>query len=144
MSSDWFFEQALVLPRRARVLINAQVESLGLTSATSRPLYFLGRLGDGVRAKDLAEALELERPSLVALLDRLEAGGLIERREDPVDRRGKTLHLTERGKAIYLKADALVREVRSAILEGVAPEDLEACRRVFDRAFANVERLRGA
>ncbi|MCW2316707.1 MarR family winged helix-turn-helix transcriptional regulator [Rhodoblastus acidophilus] len=144
MSSDWFFEQALVLPRRARVLINAQVESLGLTSATARPLYFLGRLGDGVRAKDLAEALELERPSLVALLDRLEAGGLIERREDPVDRRGKTLHLTPHGKAIYLKADALVREVRRAILEGVAPEDLEACRRVFDRAFANFERLRGA
>jgi len=142
MSADWFFDHAQILPRRTRAAINAQVESLGLTSATSRPLYFLGRLGDGVHAKILAEKLEMERPSLVALLDRLEAAGLIERREDPADRRGKTLHLTTRGREIYLKADALVRRVRKDILAGVAPEDLDACRRVFERAFANLEKLR--
>ncbi|MBB4198003.1 hypothetical protein CCR94_05110 [Rhodoblastus sphagnicola] len=142
MSVDWFFEHALLLPRRARAVINARVENLGLTNATSRTLYFLGRLGDGVRVKDLAEALELERPSLAALLDRLEEGGFVQRREDTADRRGKTLHLTARGRAIFHQADDLVREVRQEILAGVAPEDFAACRRVFDRAFANLEKLR--
>jgi MarR family transcriptional regulator for hemolysin len=70
----------------------------GLTEATAVPLVSISRIGEGVRQNALAEALRIEGPSLVRVLDHLCAAGLVERREDCADRRAKTLHLTETGR----------------------------------------------
>jgi MarR family transcriptional regulator for hemolysin len=131
------FPGAVLLTRRWRMLLDAEVSRYGLTTATCRPLFYLGELGDGVRPKDLAEALDLERPSLGQLVDRLEAQGFILRRDDPEDRRGKTLHLTEKGREIYLTTVQVVAAVRSRLLEGVSDEDLATCLRVFRQIAEN-------
>ncbi len=64
-----------------------------LSQATALPVLILGRLGqDGVRPGVLADALGLEPSSLVRVIDLLIDSGLIERREDPQDRRAKILN----------------------------------------------------
>jgi MarR family transcriptional regulator for hemolysin len=48
--------------------------------------------------KALAARVGIEGPAMVAVLDRLVAGGLVERRVSITDRRANTVHLTRAGK----------------------------------------------
>jgi MarR family transcriptional regulator for hemolysin len=79
----------------------------------------------------LAEALGIEGPSLVRSLDQLVEAGYVERREDPADRRAKTLHLTPAGEAACEPIEAALSLMRAGLFEGVSDEDLAACLRVF-------------
>ena len=141
MTPEQFVNSAIVLTRRWRAIMDMELSRFGLTSATCRPLFYLGELGDGVRPKDLAETLEMERPSLGQLVDRLELQGFVSRRNDPHDRRGKTLHLTPAGREIYQLTADVAQRVRSELLVGVSDAELSACMRVFGRIFDNAQRL---
>lgn len=88
------------LTRRWRQLLDQEVQGAGLTDATWRPLLHLHLLGEGTRQKDLAASLGIEGPSLVRLLDTLNAKGMLQRAEDPSDRRAKLLSLTPEGLAV--------------------------------------------
>lgn len=141
MKPEQFVNSAIVLSRRWRAIMDAELSRFGLTSSTCRPLFYLGELGDGVRPKDLAETLEMERPSLGQLIDRLEQQGFVVRRNDPRDRRGKTLHLTPAGREIYELTADVAQRVRQELVSGVAEDDLATCMRVFGQIFDNAQRL---
>jgi len=110
----------------------------GLSYATAIPLLVLSRQGENVRQGVLADELGIEGPSLVRLIDLLQAEGLVERREDPTDRRAKTLHLTKAGEAKVEETNRILRRVRASLLKDVAPEDLaitfETLQRIEQRA----------
>ncbi|MDB5377899.1 MAG: transcriptional regulator, MarR family [Rubritepida sp.] len=77
--------------RRWRRLAEEAMTAHGLSEARAAPLIWVGRLGGGVRQVTLAAHIGIEGPSLVRLLDQLEGAGLLERRDDPEDRRAKTI-----------------------------------------------------
>jgi len=58
--------------------------------------------------QDVAAALGIDRATLVALADDLEAQGLIRRDRSDSDRRAYALTLTSKGAAILKRADALM------------------------------------
>lgn len=64
----------------------------------------------------LAGALGMQPSRLVALVDELEARRLIERRENPDDRRSYALHLTEKGRAMLEAIGRVGREHQQALL----------------------------
>jgi len=129
------------LSRLWRNAVDAELGKFGLTASTWRPLFYLGRLGDGVRAKDLALALDIEPPSVVHLLDRLEAQGYVERRDSPEDRRSKTLHLTPQGRAVHDRTIDVSTQVAARLTDGVSDAELEACLSLFRRIEDNQRRL---
>lgn len=137
-ASDFGFELGLVARRWRRALDEALASS-GLTDASWLPLLHLARLGDGARQSDLARSLGVEGPSLVRMLDRLAAAGLVERREDPTDRRAKRLRLTEAGRAATSDARTVVRRACADLLDGVEEHDIEACLRVFGHVLTRAE-----
>ncbi len=122
----------MVLSRAYRGAADKALADYGLSQATAWPVILAGRLGDGVRQGALAEALGVEGPSLVRVLDQLVAAGLMERREDPHDRRARTLHLTEAGHALRAQVEDVLVELRRHIFHDVSESDLQACLRVFD------------
>jgi len=124
------------LARRLRQAVDAELQAFGLTEATWRPLAYVGRLGGGVRQKELATALSIEGPSLVRLLDGLERRGLIERREDETDRRARGIYLTRAGHDLAVRVAKVGAEIQTRLLASVPPADLEICQRVL----ANMER----
>lgn len=134
-----FGYQLAFAARRWRRVLDEALSGFGLTDASWRPLVHLGRLGEGARQNDLARSLGIEGPSLVRLLDRLAAAGLIERREDASDRRAKTLHLTPEGRKLVAELRATVAQACAGVLEGVELEDFEACMRVFARLSARAD-----
>jgi MarR family transcriptional regulator for hemolysin len=79
----------------------------------------------------LAEALSLEASSLVRVVDHLLESGLLERHEDPNDRRAKILRLTEEGRTAAEQMDQALRPFRRKLFGGFAPGDVEACLRVL-------------
>jgi DNA-binding MarR family transcriptional regulator len=67
-----------------------------------RPVIFsilvLAETQPGIAQVDLARQLALDKASVVALIDRLEAAGQVERRRSTQDRRRQGLFLTESGR----------------------------------------------
>jgi MarR family transcriptional regulator, transcriptional regulator for hemolysin len=130
-----------VIARLARIWRRESDQALsdhGLSYATAIPLLVLSRQGENVRQGVLADELGIEGPSLVRLIDLLQAEGLVERREDPTDRRAKTLHLTKAGEAKVEETNRVLRRVRAALLKDIAPEELaitfETLQRIEQRA----------
>jgi MarR family transcriptional regulator, transcriptional regulator for hemolysin len=131
--------QLVQLGRRWRRVLDEELSGYGLTDATWRPLFHLGRLGDGIRQTELAEALGIQGPSLVRLLDNLERDGLIVRREDRGDRRAKSLAMTDGGRRVYAKVQAVTEQVADRLLAGAEAGDLAAVARLFAHLDAALE-----
>jgi MarR family transcriptional regulator for hemolysin len=134
-------EIGLLIARLARVWRREADQALadhGLSQATALPLMVLSRRGKRVRQGVLADEIGIEGPSLVRLIDLLQAEGLVERREDPTDRRAKTLHLTPTGEAKAEEINRVLRRVRADLLKDIAPDDLavtfETLQRIEQRA----------
>ena len=120
-----------VLERAYRAMADRAVAHVGLSQAMAWPLLMIGRLGDGLRQGVLADQLGIEGPSLVRQIDQLVQGGFVDRREDAVDRRAKTLHLTPAGTQACEHIESALDVMRSELFEGIPDEDLFACLRVF-------------
>ncbi len=129
---DFGFRVARI-SRRLRQAVDAELRAYGLTDATWRPLAYVGKLGGGVRQKELAMALSIEGPTLVRLLDNLERRGLIERREDETDRRARGIYLTRAGRDLAVRVAKVGAEVQARALAKVSPADLDICQAVFDK-----------
>lgn len=126
------FTHALLLAgRQWRRAADAVAQGHGLSDATALPLVMIGRLDGAPRQTALAEAVGIEGPSLVRLLDQLAAAGLVRRAEDPSDRRAKVLSLTPAGEAAVAAIEAELTALRAGVFAEVRPEDLEAACRVL-------------
>jgi MarR family transcriptional regulator for hemolysin len=133
----------LRLGRAYRQHADRAVSDFGVSQASAWPLVILGRMGGGIRQGVLAEAIGVEGPSLVPLIDQLCAAGLLERREDPLDRRAKTLHLTDAGKTLTARIETVLQKVRRQLFKGVAENDIEATLRVFAALETTLGRTSG-
>jgi len=111
----------------------------GLSQATAVPLLVLSRWGKCARQGVLAEEMGIEGPSLVRLIDLLQAEGLVERRVDPTDRRAKMLHLTAIGETKADEINRVLRRVRAYLLKDISSEDLA----VTFEALRSIERRAG-
>jgi MarR family transcriptional regulator for hemolysin len=132
--------------RSYRKLVNRVLVTRGLSDSQALPILFIGRLGDGVRMGVLAEHVGVEVPSLVRQIDQLCAAGLVERRDDPTDRRAKSLHLTESGRLQAGIIEALFKDLRSSMLQGTSDDDLATTLKVlrgFEKALAGETGTKG-
>jgi MarR family transcriptional regulator for hemolysin len=120
-----FLEELSVTSRKLRTLFDARVRAKGLTLARARTLMHLARK-DGMTQTELAEILEVEGPTLVRLLDGLEAQGLTERLPVAGDRRAKQIALTGEGHKLAAEVTRLADELREEVLADIPEADLIA------------------
>ncbi|CAO3450340.1 Transcriptional regulator, MarR family [Azospirillum argentinense] len=122
---------------------NKVLAESGFSSSVISPLMLLNELGDGMRQRELAEEMGVEGPSLVRLLDSLEAAKLVERREAPDDRRAKTLHLTDQGRDLLARVNAALNDVRRRLLEGASGPEIAGTVRVMAAIESNARAMKG-
>ena len=67
----------------------------------------------------LADRLEIQPITLVRLLDRLQAAGLVTRRPDPHDRRAFRLYLTDRAQPLLARMWSIAAQTREQALAGM-------------------------
>ena len=104
--------------RRMRKRFEQRARRLGLTRAQWQVLANLSR-NEGIQQSGLAELLDVEPITLVRILDRLQAAGMIERRAHPADRRAWQLYLTPQAQPVLREIRAIGATVREEALTGI-------------------------
>jgi MarR family transcriptional regulator for hemolysin len=118
--------------RAYRAAADKVAADYGLSQATGLPVLVISRFGEnGVRPGVLAETLSMEASSLVRVVDHLIESGLLERHEDPNDRRAKILRLTSEGEKTAELMDRALRPFRRKLFGAFEPSDVEACLHVL-------------
>jgi len=110
-----------------------------LTGPQLWALWELGRSGP-LSLKDLAARMHLDPSTLVGVVDRLAAKGLLERKPDPVDRRRISLVPTEGALAILKAAPHPAQGHLLAGLATLEPHQIEA----LQASLGTLERVLGA
>jgi len=124
--------------RSMRTAYDRRIRKLGLTRAqwwVLTPLY----RSNGVSQTELAETLEIEKPTLGRLLDRLEAEGWVRREHDASDRRVWRVHLTDEVEPALRTMRKIAAELRRDALTGISAAERE---RFVDTLLAIKENLR--
>ena len=99
--------------------IVAALQPFGLSFGDFDVLNTLRRLGEdeGTKPRDLVQSSLITSGAMTSRLDRLERAGLIERKPDPMDRRGVLVQLTEQGERLAEESLHAVIAVDEAFLE---------------------------
>ena len=103
-----------VLARQMRQRFDERVEQMGVTRA--KWVLIAAVAGDpGTTQREIAAKLEVSDVTAGRMIDRVSADGLVERREDPQDRRAYRIFLTPAAQPVMAKlataADAYEREM---------------------------------
>jgi len=123
--------------RLLRQRFDQRAHGLGLTRTQWRALAHIGRQ-EGIHQAALAELLEVEPISLARLIDRLEAGGFVERRHDPADRRTRRLYLTAKVHPVAERMRALARETVAEAFAGFGNDEIDALSAALARIKGNL------
>ncbi len=105
--------------RMMRYRFDARARDLGVTRPQWRALLHMAR-NPGLTQAELADLLEVERITLCRMIDRLAEAGLVERREDPRDRRVWRLHLLPAAHAIVDRLAAIGAELEEEMLAALS------------------------
>ncbi len=112
----------------------------GLSDTTALCVMEISRARDSLLSqRELAQRLGLEGSAVVRLLDNLEGADLLQRLDDPADRRIKRLELTGDGHALSLRIERIVGDLREALLGEVDPADVAAMERVLAHLSASLD-----
>jgi MarR family transcriptional regulator for hemolysin len=134
------FSTALHATARSwRIALDARLKDLGVGQSGWLTIAILAKSKDELSQRALADQLGVEGPSVVAMLDRLEAAGLVLRAPSPTDRRVKLIHLTDAGRALYAKVRKQADAFRASVLGDVPPAQLAAATALLETLRTRIE-----
>jgi len=126
-NSDFLFA-LFETQRMLRLYADKLASRHGITRAQWAVLAKLDRT-EGLKQSELAELMEMQPISLTRLIDRLCDNGLLERRDDPQDRRANRLYLLPAARPLLEKLAGLradITEVALGHLSAAGADDLVA------------------
>ena len=136
------FSTALHATARSwRIGLDARLKDLGVGQSGWLTIAIIAKSKSDLSQRALADELGVEGPSVVAMLDRLEAAGLVLRAPCPTDRRVKLVHLTDAGRALYAKVRKQADAFRSSLLGDIPPEQLAAANALLEALRTRIEEL---
>jgi len=123
--------------RLFRKRFNVVARQLGVTGAQWRMLAAIRRT-PGINQGAIAAWLEVEAITAGRMVDRLEKAGLVERRDDPVDRRTWRLYLTAEADGHMDRLADFAELVFEEALAGFSDQDHATLLTLLDRVRANL------
>jgi DNA-binding MarR family transcriptional regulator len=122
------------------LLKHVQLRYFELSAAVLAPLGVNGREAAVLRAIDdtsalsqgeIARRMDVDRTTMVALIDDLQDKGLVERRQDPRDRRRNVVELTAVGRDTVRRAADLAAQAERTFLSRLSAADAEQFRKTL-------------
>ncbi|TCU11031.1 MarR family winged helix-turn-helix transcriptional regulator [Rhizobium sullae] len=135
-------ENIAAFSRKLRATFDSLVRQRNMTLPRARVFFTLNKK-DGINQRELAERLELETPTLVRILDAMEAQGFLERRVAGSDRRAKEIYMTAAGRVVAGEVEDLAADVRARVVAGILENDLRTTLNVIRAMQANLAVVRG-
>jgi DNA-binding MarR family transcriptional regulator len=105
--------------RASHTRIAERLESIGLTPAMFGVLNLMGKRDSAIQ-QEIGRAMGIDPSTMVALLDKLEADGLVTRRPHPNDRRAREVAITAKGRKVLERGRRLNDEVEDEVLKGLS------------------------
>lgn len=130
----WCFRLA-ALGRKISRNYSAQFAPFGITATQSFVIFDLVD-HDGSSVKDIAFRIQLDSPAVTGVIDRLVKEQLVQRIEDPSDRRSLQIFLTPKGLHMAEELMPLSDEFNRNLQAGFNPDELE----LFKNFLARLER----
>ena len=137
---DFFLEISVI-----DQLVGTEMERVlpdGVTMASFGMLNHLVSRGGAESPARLAQALQVTKGAITALLKRLEARGLVELSPDPSDGRGKIVTLTAKGRRSREAAIAALDPLLETFLAAFPEPDLAAALPLLRRVRLDLNRRR--
>ncbi len=123
--------------RLLRKRFEQRARDLGLTRAQWQALAYLTN-NEGIPQGRLAELIDVEPITIGRIVDRLEARGLLERRQHPTDRRVWLLFLTEAARPLISVMRDIGDATRSDALLDVSEPERQQLLEVLGRMKTNL------
>lgn len=89
----------------------------------------------GLKQNELARAVQLDRSTVVAVVDKLEARKLVERRPSPSDRRSNALWLTPAGGALLKQMKRRVAAHEKRLVKHLSPAERDTLVGLLQKIF---------
>lgn len=119
-------------------LVDSRLRSHDLSLSLVGPLLLLSWKGSMLQ-RDLVRHSAVKQPAMVALLDKLEVAGMIERVESTLDKRAATVSLTDSGRRAAAIGRTILLAVNEKAVNGFAPEEASLIVNLLIRLIANLE-----
>ncbi|MGO8801186.1 MAG: MarR family winged helix-turn-helix transcriptional regulator [Roseiarcus sp.] len=125
--------------RLLRTLGDQRAREVNMTRAQWAVLKRL-EMTQGAKQSELAELLDLQPITLARLIDKLCDLGLVERRDDPNDRRANRLYLTAKAAPVLVRLNALGERLIGQALDGLDASKIATLTKSMGRIKANIKR----
>lgn len=124
----------------ARTLMYRRFNALGV-ELTPEQWMVLVRLSaePELTQSALCEATLRDKPTMSRIIDGMESRGLVRRRADPEDARGRLVSLTPEARRLRQRLMPAVRTMVDELEAGIPERELEITRQALRRMFSNLE-----
>lgn len=118
-------QMGFLLGKASQKLQEFQAEALGPMGLIGKHLGILLTLQEKglISQQEIGKCVQIDRTTMVDMIDHLEKLGLVERQEHPTDRRSHSVALTNKGRNILQKARHLAKGLQMKFLAGLSPEE---------------------
>ena len=132
----WCFRLA-ALSRKISRNYNNRCAKYGITATQSFVIFDLLD-NEGSNVKDIASRIQLDSPAVTGVIDRLYKESLVQRTEDPYDRRSLQIFLTPKGRQLAEELLPVGQEFNRYIKNIVDPEKVALFENVLTRLDHNI------
>ncbi len=102
-------------------------------------MYYVS-VSEMITQKQLADKMSLKEPTVVRLVDKIQALGWITRINNKDDKRIKILKLTENGKKIETEMLDVAEKFRNDVICDIPSEELDIYNSVLRKMLINIEK----
>ena len=122
--------------------LDRRLRPLGLTRVQWQALLLIARAEGGLTQREIAHHLDIGAPATVALVDRMERDGLVERTAVPGDRRRNAVRTTPASRRLLARIEAAAGTLRREILGGLTRAEIDTLHALLTKAHGRIEALR--
>ena len=127
----------------SQVLKNFVERMLGPFGLTGEQFHLLKSMDPsiGQQQNELCKLVDKSPANLTRILDRLEKKKLIERRDNPNDRRASLVFRTDEGAALVARVSTLFESLSKQVEAGISPEERTIFHNILNRIDQNLKKL---
>ncbi len=118
--------------RRVEDRLEEALSAVKLSGPKAAALNVLVTQDRPVSLSELAEKLTCVRSNVTQLVDRMEAEGLVQRTDDPADRRGVRAQLTELGRERHAAGAKIVEAILTEVAQEMSCIDQALIKRALE------------
>lgn len=121
------------------VRVHELLETIGLYRGQPPLLRALWNQ-EGLSHTELATRLQISPATTTKMIQRMERAGFVQRKPDPQDQRLSRVFLTDAGRAIRSKVEAVWAQIEAETFAGLSVEEKESLRQIFLKMQNNLSK----